>query len=214
MTVVLDFDSTLIKDESLDILAKYSDNPNAVTQIQAITDKAMSGELSFELALQQRLALLKFNHSHLENVIAYLRDRLAESIIENYEVIQQHARQCFIVSGGFVEIIYPIMEPFGFSLNQIFANEFVWDENNNLIGANQSNPLAKEKGKAILLASLKLSDHIIMIGDGYTDYEVKAAGVANEFWAYTENVSRPEVTQVADKEVKDFNRCIQLLGWK
>jgi D-3-phosphoglycerate dehydrogenase len=37
-----------------------------------------------------------------------------------------------------------------------------------------------------------------VIGDGYTDYEIKASGLANKFYAFTENVSRPSVTAQAD----------------
>jgi D-3-phosphoglycerate dehydrogenase / 2-oxoglutarate reductase len=45
---------------------------------------------------------------------------------------------------------------------------------------------------------LNLQGEIVVIGDGFTDYELKASGLANRFYAFTENVERPNVVAVAD----------------
>nr|MCU0392876.1 phosphoglycerate dehydrogenase [Thermoflexibacter sp.] len=49
-----------------------------------------------------------------------------------------------------------------------------------------------------LLKSLHLQGEIYVIGDGYTDYEIRQAGLANSFFAFTENVEREVVVEKAD----------------
>ncbi len=49
-----------------------------------------------------------------------------------------------------------------------------------------------------------------MIGDGYTDYEIKAAGLANKFYAFTENVERDQVTEKADHITPSFDEFLYL----
>jgi D-3-phosphoglycerate dehydrogenase len=47
-----------------------------------------------------------------------------------------------------------------------------------------------------------------MIGDGYTDYEVKEAGKANKFYAFVENVRREKIVKKADKVVESFDEIL------
>ncbi|MGB3466844.1 MAG: phosphoglycerate dehydrogenase, partial [Cyclobacteriaceae bacterium] len=49
-----------------------------------------------------------------------------------------------------------------------------------------------------LIESLDLDGEIHVIGDGYNDYEIKAAGLAKEFYAFTENIKRDKVVAMAD----------------
>ena len=59
MNVVLDFDSTLIQVESLDILAAVC-NRSETTQeeIKHITNLGMNGEISIQESLSQRIKLI------------------------------------------------------------------------------------------------------------------------------------------------------------
>ena len=50
--------------------------------------------------------------------------------------------------------------------------------------------LSTHNGKIECLKNLDLEGEIQVIGDGYSDYVTKEAGVADTFFAYTENVSR------------------------
>ena len=45
---------------------------------------------------------------------------------------------------------------------------------------------------------MNLEGEIQVIGDGYSDYVTREAGVADTFFAYTENVSRTKTTENAD----------------
>jgi len=60
------------------------------------------------------------------------------------------------------------------------------------------NPLSQHNGKIKCLKDMNLEGEIQVIGDGYSDYVTREAGVADKFFAYTENVSREKTTENAD----------------
>jgi len=49
-----------------------------------------------------------------------------------------------------------------------------------------------------------------VIGDGYTDYEIKHAGFANKFYAFTENVEREKVLAKADHITPSLDEFLYL----
>jgi len=200
---IIDFDSTFTKVEGLDELAKISladqNNVDQITaQIKAITDQGMTGEISFRQSLEKRLDLLKANRNHINKLIDFLKDKVSVSVIRNKIFLETYADDIFIVSSGFREFIEPIVIEYGIKPENVYANEFIFDEEGNVIGFDASNPLSKNNGKVKLMSELNLKGDIYVIGDGYTDYEIKKAGFANKFYAFTENVSRDSVIQKAD----------------
>lgn len=58
------------------------------------------------------------------------------------------------------------------------------------------------------MEELNLNGDIYVIGDGFTDYEIRQAGLAKKFYAFTENVSREKVVKVADQVVTSFDEII------
>ncbi len=200
---VIDFDSTFTKVEGLDELAKISlanqaDADQITAQIRAITDKGMQGELSFRESLDQRLALLKANRNHITQLIDFLKDKVSVSVKRNKIFLETYADDIFIVSSGFREFIEPIVVEYGIKPENVYANEFMFDKDGNITGFDASNPLSENNGKVKLMSQLNLKGDVYAIGDGYTDYEIKKAGFANKFYAFTENVSRENVIEKAD----------------
>ena len=63
--------------------------------------------------------------------------------------------------------------------------------------------------KVKLLRKLKLGQNTIVVGDGYTDYEMKEAGLAKKFIVYTENACRLNVARIADKIAPSFDVVIK-----
>jgi D-3-phosphoglycerate dehydrogenase len=70
--------------------------------------------------------------------------------------------------------------------------------------------LSQDKGKVKLLSQLDFDGEIYAIGDGYTDYELRASGLANKFFAFTENVARQNVTEIADFVVPSLDEFLYL----
>jgi len=201
---IIDFDSTFIKAESLDILADISlashpEGEKIKEEIAAITNRCMSGELSLREAIRQRLRLLQANRQHLAPLIRRLKALVSESFKRNREFFNRNTNHIFIISNGFREFIEPVVAEYGIKPQHVLANQFCFDESGGVAGFEETNPLADNGGKAKKLEELNLdSDEIFVIGDGYTDYEIKKAGAANKFFAFTENVSRERVVQNAD----------------
>ncbi len=200
---IIDFDSTLTRVEAMDLLASISleGKPQKVAaenKIKELTDQGMNGEISFRDSLKDRLLLLEANKSHLPQLIKELKDQVSISFLRNTEFFKEYSDKIYVISNGFKEYIEPIVTSLGVLPDHIFANELVFDDKGNVTGFDENNPLSKDGGKAEVIRSLDLDGDIYVIGDGHNDYEIKAAGLANRFYAFTENVSREKVMEKAD----------------
>ncbi len=71
--------------------------------------------------------------------------------------------------------------------------------------------LAKTQGKVKQVEALKLRGTVFAVGDGWTDYEIRREDEADYFLAFTENVSRKNVIDLADKEVRSFGEVIEFI---
>ncbi|MBN1352078.1 phosphoglycerate dehydrogenase [candidate division KSB1 bacterium] len=212
---VIDFDSTFIKVEALEELAAISlkdepDSAKVLSEIREITDAGLEGKLSFTDSLARRIRLLRANRQHLEMLIRRLQRKISTSIKRNKKFFRNYADQIYIVSGGFKEFIEPIAKQFGITSENIFANSFEFDDDGNITGFDAANILAQENGKVLLLKSLNLSGDIYVIGDGYTDYQTKEAGLTNKFYAFTENVKRESIVDKADFVAPSFDEFLYL----
>ena len=210
INLLIDFDSTIIKDESLELLSEISvKNPDDKTKIIHITRDAMEGKIGFSNALKERVSLLKSKKSHLKDVIEIIQNRLTDSFIQNKKFFKENNSNCYIISGGFFEIIYPTLKPFNISKNNIFANKFLYDKNDNIISIDDNNALSKDKGKVEVAKNI--SGQNIIIGDGYTDYEVKKFGFAEKFIQFSENINRPILNSLSDYTAYNFNQVISYI---
>ena len=200
---IIDFDSTFTQVEALDILGEISlatdpDRDKKLQSIINITDKGMDGTLTFRESLEQRVLILNATRSQISDLIDALKQKVSKSFERNREFLQENAGNIYIISNGFKDFIIPIVADYGIQESNVFANEFIYDETGKIIDFNRENPLSKNNGKAETIRRINLDGDIYVIGDGYTDYEIKASGLANKFYAFTENVSRPRVTSQAD----------------
>jgi D-3-phosphoglycerate dehydrogenase / 2-oxoglutarate reductase len=215
MYLIIDFDSTFTKVEGLDELANIAlkGQPNrkeVVEQIRNITEQGMNGEIGFSEALSRRIALLKANRNHLDELVDFLHTKVSDSFTRNKKFLTDYADNILIVSGGFKEFIVPIVITLGIKPENVYANTFVFDEDGNIIGVDESNVLAHSKGKVKLLQQLNLEGDVYAIGDGYTDFELRSSGLATQFFAFTENVEREKVTTVADHVVPSLDEFLYL----
>ena len=214
--LVFDFDSTFTQVEGLDELAEIAlqGQPNqadVVNQIRALTDRGMSGELNFQDSLAQRLALLGAHQRHLHPLIERLKGKVSESIRRNGDFFRRHADRIYVVSSGFREFIEPVVAEFGIAPSYVLANTFTFDADGRITGADPANVLSRNGGKILQLKALDLPGPVYVLGDGYTDYQIREAGLANRFYAYTENVSRPSVVAQADQVLPTFDEFLYQL---
>ncbi|MBI3027447.1 phosphoglycerate dehydrogenase [Candidatus Woesearchaeota archaeon] len=212
---IIDFDSTFTQVEALDELAAISlkNSPkklNILSAIKHITSLGMEGKLSIAESLKQRIKLLNANKKHLEMLVKLLRRKVTPSFVRNKQFFRLHSKNIFIISSGFKDYITPVVKQFNIPEKNIFCNEFVFDKDKNIIGFDERNTLAKENGKVELLKSLKLEGEIYVVGDGYTDYQLKESGLVAKFFAFTENVAREVVVKKADHVAPTFDEFLYM----
>ena len=103
--VVMDADSTLLQDEVIDLLGEAS---GRAEEVSAITRSAMEGEIDFAEALRRRVELLAgLPASVLDDVRAQLR--LAPGARTLVRTLQRLGYVPAVVSGGFVEVLAPLL---------------------------------------------------------------------------------------------------------
>lgn len=115
-TWIFDFDSTLIRTESLEVMLerKLSGDPNRqskMAEIEELTRQGMEGELSFKEGLERRLKIAAPRKDDIDEFVKeYIPSGFSEGIKELVEKLKARPdREIFILSGGFKELI----EPFG-----------------------------------------------------------------------------------------------------
>lgn len=200
---IIDFDSTFTQVEALDELARISLEHHPASaliygEIERLTNAAMEGNISFRESLAGRVKLLQANRTHLHKLITILKKKVSSSFLRNRDFLKAHNQDVLIVSGGFKEFITPVVQPYGIKAANIYANTFLFDEEGNIIGYDEDNPLSNEGGKVTLLKTLNLDGTIYGIGDGYSDFQLKESGIIEKFYAFTENIERKSVSEKAD----------------
>jgi D-3-phosphoglycerate dehydrogenase len=200
---IFDFDSTLTRVEALDVLAEITlkNNPKKdaiIQEIIDITNLGIDGEISFTESLERRIKLLNANKADLTKLVSDLKMQVSLSIERNKEFFQLYADDIYVISCGFKEFIDPIVKEYNIPSERVYANTFEFAADGKIIGFDASNPLSQHNGKIKCLKDMQLDGEIQVIGDGYSDYVTREAGVADKFFAYTENVSRNKTTENAD----------------
>nr|WP_313105044.1 phosphoglycerate dehydrogenase [Brevundimonas sp.] len=210
---IFDFDSTLVRIETLEALAEIalSDAPDSAAkkaEIAALTDQAMTGQVDFGTALRRRLELLALTRGHVEALTDRILDEASASIRRNVDFFERHAERVYILSGGFREVIAPLAARLGIAADHVLANDLIYDDEGRVTGVDDANPLSRDNGKPEVIKALNLTGPVVMVGDGWTDAEVKLAGAADRFYAFTEVVSRQKVIEVADATAASLDEVL------
>ncbi|MBI4440409.1 phosphoglycerate dehydrogenase [Candidatus Woesearchaeota archaeon] len=212
---IIDFDSTLTQVEALEELAEISlkgspKKEEILREIKEITNLGMEGKLPIKESLKRRIKLLNANKDNLEMLVSALKGKITPSFLRNRDFFKNNEKNIFIISSGFREFIVPVVKELGISDANVFANTFVFDAKGNITGFDEANVLAGENGKAEQLRRLGLKGEIYAIGDGYTDYQLKEAGLVTKFFAFTENVEREAATGNADHIIPTFDEFLYI----
>jgi len=200
---VFDFDSTLTRVEALDVLAEMtlegkSNKEEVIQEIQKITNLGIDGDISFTESLEKRIKLLNANKSDLAGLVEELRQKISKFIESNKEFFEKFSDDIYVISCGFKEFIDPIVKEYNIPSDRVYANTFEFDDKGDIIGFDEKNPLSQHNGKIECLKQMNLEGEVQVIGDGYSDYVMKEAGIADKFFAYTENVHREKAANNAD----------------
>jgi phosphoserine phosphatase len=177
--LIADMDSTMIEQECIDELA---DEAGHGPRVAAITARAMNGELDFEHALRERVALLRgLPEEVLADVIAH-RITLMSGGPTLIATMRANGAYTALVSGGFTAFTSAIAAKLGFDENR--ANTLLME--NGVLTGQVADPILGRAAKveALQEVSTRLGltpDQAIAVGDGANDLGMLSragAGVA------------------------------------
>lgn len=210
--VIFDFDSTLIKYESLEYLLAPLLDVEKIKQIEHITALGMSGVLPFNEALSQRLAIAKPTQASVGAFVSeYCPSAFSEGTQATITSLKSLGYQVWIFSGGLADVIRPFADALEIPLGNVFAVEVEWDAQGHFIQLNNANGSATSKSQALQQIKSQLQGEICVVGDGYTDYQLYQQGLASDFIAYIEHAKRDSVLAVADKAADSMQALLKLL---
>ena len=177
-----DMDSTMIEQECIDELADYV---GLKGEVSAITERAMRGDIAFEPALRERVALLKGLPLSVVDEIIATRITLTPGGRALVRTMRAHGACCCLVSGGFTLFTGPIAERIGFDEHRsnrlAIANE--------KLAGHVEEPILGSEAKFAALVELRerlgLSrEDTMAVGDGANDLAMlEEAGLGVAFHA-------------------------------
>jgi phosphoserine phosphatase len=205
---VADMDSTMIGQECIDELADYV---GLKAHVAAITERAMRGEIAFEPALRERVALLKgLPVAVIEDVIA-TRITLNPGARALVATMRRNGVYACLVSGGFTLFTSRIATKIGFDEDR--GNRLIV-EDGRLAGSVEEPILGREAKFATLSelrGRLRLSAaETLAAGDGANDLAmIEAAGLGVAYHA------KPKVAQAAHARIDhgDLTALLYLQGY-
>jgi phosphoserine phosphatase len=206
--LVADMDSTMIGQECIDELAGVL---GLKDQVAEITERAMNGEIAFEPALRERVALLRgLPASVVDNVLGE-RITLMPGALELVRTMKAHGAYAALVSGGFTVFTGPVAAMIGFDEHR---SNTLMVEGDTLSGT----VLEPILGKEAKLSSLQelaathglMQQETLAVGDGANDLAMlQAAGLGVAYHA------KPAVAAAADLRVDhgDLTALLYIQGY-
>ena len=204
--VVLDMDSTFIQQEVIDLLALHA---GVGEEVATITERSMRGELDFKASLKERVALL-------EGLPVTIFDQvrgeisLSKGAQNMVDVLHLNGYKVAVVSGGFENIIAPILDAVGVD----FFRANTLEISDGLLTGRTVGDVIDRGAKAEYLRSLATKLNIpltqtVAIGDGANDLGMmEIAGLSIAFNA------KPVVVAAAQAAISDgdLTGVLELMG--
>ena len=204
--VQLDIDSTFIQQEAIELLAAKA---GVLDQVSAITESAMRGELDFGQSLRTRVGLLK---GLPESAITEVQNeiRLTDGAHDLVNTLHAKGHSVALVSGGFINIIKPLIESLSIKHYKANTLEIV----GGVLTGELVGPIIDRAAKgAALLEFAKVCGvdikNTVAIGDGANDLDMMGlAGLSIAFNA------KPIVVQAADFAINEpsLSSVVELIG--
>ena len=204
--VVLDADSTLLEDEVIELLAESA---GTRPQVEAITERAMRGEIDFAESLRERVATLAGLQT---DVFARAQQavRVTRGADDLVRGVHASGGNVGVVSGGFHEVLDPFAAQLGLDHCQANRLEVV----DGVLTGRVLGDVVDAQAKADALLAWAEADGVplartVAVGDGANDVEMmRVAALSVAFDA------KPRVRECADVAVvdRDLSAVLAALG--
>ncbi len=193
--LVADMDSTMITVECIDELADYA---GIKAEVAAVTERAMRGEIGFEAALVERVALLKGLEEETIERCRAERVRITPGAATLVRTMRREGALTILVSGGFTAFTDPVAREIGF--DRAVANRLDMAEGR--VAGTVANPILGAEGKlgalrdALAERALDPS-RALAVGDGANDIPMlREAGLGVSYRG------KPAAAQAADARIE------------
>jgi phosphoserine phosphatase len=204
-----DMDSTMIGQECIDELADFA---GLKAHVAAITERAMRGEIAFEPALRERVALLKGLSVDVVGKVIKERITLTPGGRELVATMRAHGAYTCLISGGFTLFTEVIADMIGFQENR--GNTLIVSDGK--LSGEVQEPILGRDAKLATLIELRESfdlDNIdtVVAGDGANDLGmIQQAGLGVAFHA------KPAVASAAAARIDygDLTALLYAQGFK
>jgi phosphoserine phosphatase len=205
---VADMDSTMIGQECIDELADYA---GLRVHVAAITERAMRGEIAFEPALRERVALLKGLPVAVVAEVIDQRIALTPGGRALVATMRRNGGYACLVSGGFTLFTGPVAKMIGFDEHR--GNTLIVEDGT--FSGRVAEPILGREAKLAALLELRerlgLSPHdTLAAGDGANDLAmIEAAGLGVAYHA------KPKVAEAAHARIDhgDLTALLYLQGY-
>ena len=206
--LVADMDSTMITVECIDELADYA---GLKAQVAEVTERAMRGEIPFEQALAERVALLEGLEESAIDRCREERVRLTPGAQALVRTMKREGAFTVLVSGGFTRFAEPVALEIGF--DRVVANT-LGASGGRLTGRVEGAVVGAEAKRLALLdaaAERALSpEQALAVGDGANDIPMlKEAGLGIAYHA------KPAAAAAASARIvhNDLTALLYAQGW-
>ena len=205
--ILFDVDSTLIKQEVIDLLAEKSGHGR---EVQQITARAMAGEIDFSQALLKRVSLLEgLPESVFDEVISQVS--FAEGFDELFSYLRKNGFLVGAVSGGFHNVLDKLFARLQLDFLKANVLEVVDGRLTGKITAAPVDRMAKARALREFAALHKVElENTVAVGDGANDVDmIEIAGLGVSY------MGKEILRQKADLHLEKagLNALIQYLNW-
>ena len=169
-SVVFDCDSTLVSIEGIDELAAEK-----IDEVRALTELAMEGKIALEEVYGRRLAIIDPTREQVDDIGRRYVEALVEDARAVVAALHWLGKEVRVISGGLLPPVLAVAAVLGIEGAKVAAVDISFDGEGRYLDYERDSPLARSGGKPDVLAKWALPRPALLVGDGATDLEGRAA---------------------------------------
>lgn len=194
--IVFDCDSTLVKIEGLDELARVKGKKEEVAEL---TKLSMDGKVKLEEVFTLKMAMIRPSREDVLNLGRLYTEAVVEDIVPLISLLHGLKKDVLQVTGNFYPAVKILASFLGIPKKHIYANQVYFNQRGEYVGFDFQGPLSISGGKRIVMREIYQKDpqtKAVFIGDGSTDMDTKPP--VDLFIGYGGVVARQNIEKCSD----------------